>query len=86
MYESSDSHFFRTIMLIQSGPDAFDKSKLVIALLTNLSYMNIMQFQISPWRKSGKEIPDSSRCKFLEKFLLQVVLLYQKQKTTSCLY
>ena len=48
MYESSDSHFFRTIMLIQSGPDAFDKSKLVITFLTNLSYMNIMQFQISP--------------------------------------
>ena len=65
-------------MVIQSGPDAFGKSKLVITFLTNLSYMNIMQFQISPRRKSGKEIPDSSRCEFLEKFLLQVVLLYQK--------
>ena len=78
MYESSNSHFFRTTMVIQSGPDAFGKSKLVITFLTNLSYMNIMQFQISPRRKSGKEIPDSSRCEFLEKFLLQVVVLYQK--------
>ena len=78
MYESSNSHFFRTTMVIQSGQDAFGKSKLVITFLTNLSYMNIMQFQISPRRKSGKEIPDSSRCEFLEKFLLQVVLLYQK--------
>ena len=32
--------------------------------------------------KTGKEIPKSSRLEFLEKFFLQTILLYQKQKTT----
>ena len=34
MYENSGSHFFRTNTGIQSGPDAFDKSRLVMAFLT----------------------------------------------------
>ena len=33
------------------------------------SYRNIMQFQISSRRKTGKEILESSRLKYLEKFL-----------------
>ena len=36
MYESSGSQFFRTITGIQSGPDAFDESRLVMTFLTIL--------------------------------------------------
>ena len=36
MYESSGSQFFRTTTGIQSGPGAFDKSRLVMAFSTNL--------------------------------------------------
>ena len=36
MYESSDSHLPRATTGIQSGPDAFDKSRLVMSFLTNL--------------------------------------------------
>ena len=35
MYEVSGSHFFRTTTGIQSGTDAFDKSRLVIISVTN---------------------------------------------------
>ena len=34
MYESSDSQFFRTTAGIQSGPDAFDESRLVMNFST----------------------------------------------------
>ena len=36
MNESSSSHFFRTTTEIQSGPDPFDKARLVMTFLTNL--------------------------------------------------
>ena len=52
MYESSDSHLLRSTIGTQSGPDGFDKSRLVMNFLTNLFYMNMMQFQISLRRKS----------------------------------
>ena len=40
-----------------------------------------MQFQLVLEGKTGKEIPESSRLEFLEKFQL-TILLYQMQKTT----
>ena len=41
MYESSGSQFFRTATGVQSGPDVFDISKLVMAYLTNLGVTEI---------------------------------------------
>ena len=41
MYESSDLLFFRTTTEIQSGPEAFDKSRLVMIFLTNLRVTDI---------------------------------------------
>ena len=38
-----------------------------------------MQFQISSEGETGKEIPESSRLEFLEKF--SAILLFQMQKT-----
>ena len=34
MYERSGSQFFKTTTGIQSGPDTFDKSRLVVTILT----------------------------------------------------
>ena len=42
MYESSGSQFFRTTTNIQSGPDAFDESRLVITFLTTLGITEIL--------------------------------------------
>ena len=70
MYESSGSQFFRTTTGIQSGPDAFDESKFVMTSLTILGVMDILcSFRLVLEGKSGKEIPESSRFEFLEKFL-----------------
>ena len=62
MYESSGSQFFRTITGIQSGPDAFDESRFVMAFLTILGVMEILcSFKLVLEEKTGKEIPESSR-------------------------
>ena len=37
MYESSGLQFFRTTTGIQSGPDAFDKSRFVMTSLITIS-------------------------------------------------
>ena len=42
-----------------------------------------MQFQISSRRKTGKEIPESSRLKFLEKFLANNFALSDVEGNTS---
>ena len=70
MYESSGSQFFRTTNRIQPGPDAFDGSRFVMTLLTILGVMKILySFRIVLEGKTGKDIPESSRLEFLEKFL-----------------
>ena len=70
MYENSGSHFFRTTTGIQSGPDAFDESRFVMTFLTILGVMEILcSFRLVLEGKTGKEIPESSRFEFLEKFL-----------------
>ena len=43
MYENSDSQFFRTNTGIQSGPDAFDMSVLVIIFITNLGVTEMLR-------------------------------------------
>ena len=70
MYESSGSQFFRTTTGIQSGPGAFDESRFVMTFLTILGVMEILcSFRLVLEGKTGKEIPESSRFEFLEKFL-----------------
>ena len=67
MRQSSGSQIFRTNTGIQSGPEAFHKSKFIITFLTILRVTEILE---------------SSRLEFSEKFLAKI-LLYQMRKTTS---
>ena len=70
MHESLGSQFFRTTTEIQSGPDAFDKSRFIMTFLTILGVMDILcSFRLVLEGKTDKEIPESSRFEFLEKFL-----------------
>ena len=55
---------------IQSGPDAFDESRLVMTFLTISGVMEILcSFKLVLEGKAGKEIREASRLEFLEKFL-----------------
>ena len=84
MYKSSGSQFFRTTTGIQSGPDAFDESRFVMTFLTILGVMEILcSFRLVLEGKTGKEIPESSRFEFLEKFLANNFALSDAEDNTS---
>ena len=84
MYESSGSQFFRTTTGIQSGPDAFDDSRLVMTFLTILGVLEILcSFRSALEGKTGKDIPESSRLEFLEKFLANNFALSDAEDNTS---
>ena len=84
MYESSGSQFFRTTTGIQSGPDAFDESKFVMTFLTILGVMDILcNFRLVLEGKTGKEIAESSRFEFLEKFFGNNFALSDAEDNTS---
>ena len=84
MYESSGSQFFRTTTGIQSGPDAFEESRFVMTFLTILGIINILCcFRSVLEGKTGKEIPESSRFEFLEKFLANNFALSDAEGNTS---
>ena len=69
MWERSGSQFFRTTTGIQSGPDAF-QSRFIMTFLTILGVTEILcSFKLVLEEKTGKELPESSRLDFLEKFL-----------------
>ena len=69
MKESSGSQFFRTISGIQSGRDAFDKSRLIMTFLAILRVTKTLcSFKLVLEGKTSKEISESSRLEFLEKF------------------
>ena len=69
MHVRSGSQFFSTTTGIQSEPDAIDESKFVLAFSTILGVMEILySFTLVLEGKTGKEIPESSRLEFLEKF------------------
>ena len=54
--------FFRTTTGIQPGPNAFDKSRFIMAFLTILEITEISCcFKLVLEGKTGKEIPESSR-------------------------
>ena len=84
MYESSGSQFFRTTTGIHSGPDAFDESRFVMNVLTILGVMEILcSFRLVLEEKTGKEIPESSRFEFLEKFLANNFAISDAEDNTS---
>ena len=86
MYESLGSQFFKTTTGIQSGPDAFDESKFIMTFLTILGVMDILcSFRLVLEGKTGKEIPESSRLEFLEKFLANNFALSDPVDNTSSL-
>ena len=69
MGEISGSQFFRTTTGIQSGPDAFDKSRFIMTFLTILGVTELLcSLKFVLQFKTGKEISESSRLEFLEKF------------------
>ena len=69
MKESSGSQFFRTTTGIQSGPDAFDKSRFIMTLLTILGVTEILcSLKLVLEVKTSKEIPELSRFEFSETF------------------
>ena len=83
MYESSGSQFFRTTTGIQSGPDTFDESRLVVTISTILGVTDILcSFRLALEGKIGKEIPGSSRFEFLEKFLANNFALSDAEDNT----
>ena len=84
MYGSSGSHFFRTTTGIQSGTYAFDESRSFMTLLTILGVMEILcSFRLVLEGKTGKEMPESSRLEFLEKFLANNFALSVAEDNTS---
>ena len=84
MYESLASQFFTTTTGIQSGLDAFDESRFVMTFLTTLRVMEILcSFWLVLEGKIGKEIPESLRLEFLEKFLANNFALLDAEGNTS---
>ena len=84
MYESSGSQFSRTATGIQSGLDIFDESRFVMTFLTVLVVTIILcSFRLVLEGKTGKEIAESSRLEFLEKFLANNFALSDAEDNTS---
>ena len=82
MYESSQ--FYRATTGIRSGPDPLNESKFVMTFLTILRVMEILcSFRLVVEGKTGKEIPESSRLEFLEKFLGNNFALSDAEDNTS---
>ena len=82
MEESSGSQFFRTI---QSGTDdVSEKSRFVMTFLTILEVTEILfSFRIVLEGKTGKEILESSRLEFLDKFWANNFALSDAEDSTS---
>ena len=69
MLECYGSQFFRTTTGTQSRPNIFDKSRFIKTFLTILGVTEILRsFKLVLEGKTGKEIPESSRLEFKEKF------------------
>ena len=85
MQESSGSQFLRTTTTrIQPGPDAFDKSTFIMTFLTILGVRELLwSFKLVLEGKLGKEIPESSRLEFREKFSANNFALSDAEDNTS---
>ena len=87
MKESSGSQFFRTTTGIQSGPDAFHKSRFIMTFLTILGVTEILcSFKLVLEGKTGKELPESSRLEFQEKFSANNFALSDAEDDTKWKY
>ena len=75
---------FRKPTGIQSGPDAFDKSRFIITFMIILGVTEILcSFKLVLEGKTGKKIPESSRLEFLEKCLGNNFALSDAEDNTS---
>ena len=84
MQESSGSQYFRTTTGIQSGPDAFDKSRFITTFLTILGVTEILcSFRLVLEGKTGKETPESLRLEFKEKFSANNFALSDAEDNTT---
>ena len=84
MHESSSSQFFRTTTRIQSGPDAFHEPRSAMTVPTILGVMEILcSFRLVLEGNIIKEIPESSRLEFLEKFSANNVALSDAEDNSS---
>ena len=84
MYESSGLQFFRSTTGIQLGPNTFDEFNVVITFLTILELTEILcSFRLVLEGRTDKEIPESSRLKFLEKKLAKNFVLSDAEDSTS---
>ena len=84
MEESSGSQFFRTTTEIQLGPDALDKSRSILTFITILGVKEVLcSFKLVLEGKTGKDIPESSRIQFLEKFSANNFALSDAEDNTS---
>ena len=84
MYESSSSQFLRATTGIKLGPDTFDKSRFIMALLTIFGVTKkLYSYRLILERKIGKEVPQSLRLEFLEKFLGNNFTLSNAEDNTS---
>ena len=84
MYESSGPQFYRTITGMQSGPDAFDRSRFLMTFLTILRVKEILCcLRLLLEGKTGKEIPASSRLEFSEKSSANNFDLSEAEDNTS---
>ena len=69
---------------MQSGPDVFVKSRFIMTFLTILGVTEILcSFKLVLEGKTGKEIPESSRLEFLEKFSANNFALSDAEDNTS---
>ena len=81
--DSSGSQFYRTTTGILSGTDAFDEYRLVLNFLSILGVREILSsFRLVLEKKTGKEMPESSRLEFLEKFLANNFALSDAEDNT----
>ena len=84
--ESSGSQFFWTTNGIQSRPGAFDESRFAMTFLTIFGVTEISySLRLVLEGKTGKEIPESTRLKFLEKFLAKNFALSDADNTLGLL-
>ena len=76
MHESSGSHFLRTTTGIQSEPDAFNNSRLIMTFLTNLGFLWILNsFRLVIEGETDIEIFESSTFEFLKAFCKQLLFI-----------
>ena len=67
---------------MQSEPDVFDESRFIMSFLTILGVIKrLCSFRLV-LDKTGKEIPESSRLEFLEKFLAYNFALSEAEDNT----